>query len=548
MKLVMYAVLICSVWCVVQAQTGGTLRANFQLDAQQYSQDTIIKAEQPPEKVSSMGFLSLIYSYDKFEAGMRYEGFFNPLVGIDPKYTGSGIPFRYAMYRNDEVEATVGNFYEQFGSGMILRLYQDWALGVDNSIDGLRIKATPLNGLQLTGVVGKQRSYFSLGPGIVRGVDADINLNEMDIFGQGWLGEDVQVRLGASGVSKYQPSSDPLLKIPLNVFAYSTRARVSSGGFNVYGEWAYKINDPSEANSKSFNPGNGLYVSAAYSGTGLGVNLIFKRIDNMDFRSDRAAAINSLTLSFLPALTKQHTYRLATMFPYATQPNGEIGLQGEVVYTFPKNSFLGGKYGTTVTVNYANLHNLDSTLTDTSVNRFTYESKFFAFGKTLLFNDLNIEVSHIWSKSFKSTVMFATQSYQRDIIEGKNEYGLIHPTIAVLEGTYTINSTNALRCELQHLGVSADSVKADKNNWAFGLLEYTYNSNWYFTVFDEWNYGNHNEQEKIHYYSGAVAFVKNTTRVSFGYGRQRAGILCVGGVCRVVPAANGLTLSVTSSF
>jgi len=32
------------------------------------------------------------------------------------------------------------------------------------------------------------------------------------------------------------------------------------------------------------------------------------------------------------------------------------------------------------------------------------------------------------------------------------------------------------------------------------------------------------------------------------YGRQRAGIFCVGGVCRQVPAANGLTLSVTSTF
>ena len=32
------------------------------------------------------------------------------------------------------------------------------------------------------------------------------------------------------------------------------------------------------------------------------------------------------------------------------------------------------------------------------------------------------------------------------------------------------------------------------------------------------------------------------------YGKQRAGVFCVGGVCRAVPASNGLTFSFTSSF
>ncbi|HML86108.1 MAG TPA: DUF6029 family protein [Bacteroidales bacterium] len=32
------------------------------------------------------------------------------------------------------------------------------------------------------------------------------------------------------------------------------------------------------------------------------------------------------------------------------------------------------------------------------------------------------------------------------------------------------------------------------------------------------------------------------------YGRQREGLLCVGGVCRQVPAATGFTLTLTTSF
>ena len=31
-------------------------------------------------------------------------------------------------------------------------------------------------------------------------------------------------------------------------------------------------------------------------------------------------------------------------------------------------------------------------------------------------------------------------------------------------------------------------------------------------------------------------------------GKQREGLLCIGGVCRQVPASNGMTFSLTTSF
>ena len=36
--------------------------------------------------------------------------------------------------------------------------------------------------------------------------------------------------------------------------------------------------------------------------------------------------------------------------------------------------------------------------------------------------------------------------------------------------------------------------------------------------------------------------------MQLGYGKQREGLLCIGGVCRQVPASNGLTFSLTTSF
>jgi hypothetical protein len=103
--------------------------------------------------------------------------------------------------------------------------------------------------------------------------------------------------------------------------------------------------------------------------------------------------------------------------------------------------------------------------------------------------------------------------------------------------------------ELQHLYTDQDEgEKTVKGNWVMGLLEFNIAPKWFFTVFDEYNYGNSDPDMRLHYYSAAMAYVQGTTRISLAYGRQREGLLCVGGVCRAVPAANGFTLTISSSF
>ena len=48
----------------------------------------------------------------------------------------------------------------QFGSGLVLRSYEDKGLGIDHSLDGIRLKYVPINGLYVTGLIGKSRTYF----------------------------------------------------------------------------------------------------------------------------------------------------------------------------------------------------------------------------------------------------------------------------------------------------------------------------------------------------------------------------------------------------
>ncbi|MFM8473756.1 MAG: DUF6029 family protein, partial [Candidatus Kapaibacterium sp.] len=51
----------------------GTVRADFELQAQSYRADSLIGAPKVPERVLTAGFLNLLYTRDNLTIGMRYE-------------------------------------------------------------------------------------------------------------------------------------------------------------------------------------------------------------------------------------------------------------------------------------------------------------------------------------------------------------------------------------------------------------------------------------------------------------------------------------------
>lgn len=515
----------------------GQLHGNFQLDAQYYRDDSLIGAKKIPEKILSNSFLNLTYTRGSFFAGLRYEAYLNPLNGYDGRYKGSGIPHRYAGYAKEGFEVTIGNFYEQFGNGLILRAYEEKNLGIDNSIDGIRMRYEPAKGVYIKGFIGSQRAFFTLGPGLIRGLDMEVSLNEAL---QALNESKVRMTLGGSGVSRYQQDDDPIYILPENILALAGRGSIQYDKLTLSGEYAYKVNDPSAVNKYIYKPGEAIVVNLAYATKGLGISLAAKRIDNMNFRSDRTASGNDLTLSFLPAISKQHTYMLPAFYPYATQPNGELGFQGEVAYTFKKGTTLGGKYGTTITLNYSVIHGLDTT--QVADQKIGYTAPFFKPGQRY-FEDRNIEISKKISPKLKGAYTFMHIEYNKDAVQGLAGFGTVFGYINVLEMSYKISKLHSIRVEAQHMG-----TPQDMGSWAAALVEYTIAPHYFIAVADQYNYGNSDVKKQIHYYLTQVGYLKNTLRIAAGFSRQREGIVCVGGVCRNVPAASGFTLSVTNSF
>jgi hypothetical protein len=545
----LHAALLCGILLFSASsafsQDLGRITGSFQTDAQIYFADSVINAPEVDEKFLSNSYVQLIYQRGNISAGLRFEAYLNPLLGFEPRqdYEGVGIPYRFATYTGDKIEITAGNIYDQFGNGLVLRAYQEWTLGIDNSIDGIQVKFKPVPGLYIKGLAGKQRdNRFDKGDGIVRAADAEVFLNELI---PSLADSKTKLSIGGSFVSRFQKDLDPTLKLPQNVAASAARFQLNSGGFSLSSEFAYKVNDPSTTNGKVYNQGTAAYLSGGYSRKGLGITFSAKRIDNFDFRSDRTGVLTELQLSFLPPTTKIHTYRLPTLYPYATQPNGEIGGQIDIIYTIPKNTTLGGKYGTQIYVNYSRIHGLDTTH---NAGGFTYESSILWDPDKLYFQDFNIEINKKWSKKLRTTFSYIFLTYNKDIIEFGTPnagYGTLKSHIAMVEVQYSPKRKHSVRAEFQHNFVVDQK---DKGHWAFLLVEYSISPHWYFSVFDEYNYGNLHVEDRHHFYNGSVSYVFGSNRVAIGYARQREGLLCVGGICRVVPSSNGITLSISSTF
>ncbi|NQU32810.1 MAG: hypothetical protein HQ521_06205 [Bacteroidetes bacterium] len=528
------------------------VHGSFEIDAMYYQADDALGITDSLINGNVFGFnafADIIYTLGDFSAGFRYEAYLPPIAGFDRNLDGQGFPYLWASYTTGKFSFTVGNFYEQFGNGFTLRTYQEWTLGYDNSINGARVIYEPIKGLIFKGVYGTQRYFWAKyeknGRGIVKGFDGEINFN--DVFSS-LSDSKIRLILGGSAVSKYQSDQLKSLKLPQNVASFAGRFNLGIGKFNFSSEYAYKINDPSAVNNYIYKSGDAFIFSGSYSTKGLGVFAQFKRIDNMSFKSDHSVTSNALDINFLPPLIEAHTYMLAAMYPYATQPNGEMGFQVEITYKVPKKSKIGGKYGMGISINYSQMNDIarekaNDTAYIGQTGTMGWKSDFFKFGDQIFNRDLTIEIDKKFSKNFKSIFKYIYQDYDIATILGHTGDPNVKANIAIVDMTYKFTSTKSIRCELQGLW-----TKEDKGDWAAVLVEYTVSPHWFFSVADQYNYGNKHSYEQIHYYTGSFGYTMQTTRFALTYGRQREGVVCVGGVCRQVPASNGFSLTISSSF
>ena len=539
-RLTLILLSFCSILSTHAQQKGVSLSGSVQSDMLLPQSDEKIGAEKKEDFVTNT-YADLQLQSQYVDAGARLEYLQHPLPGFENDFKGWGVPNFWVKGKLEKAELTFGTFYEQFGSGFILRTYEERSLGIDNSLLGGRLFMKPIEGITLKLLSGKQRTYWKWDGGLISGADINVSIDE-------WISSlndnGTRLSLGASWVNKYEKDEVILYpdnfnyryNLPKFVNAWDVRANLSKGPWGVLVEYAQKTQDPSYDNDYSYAKGHVAMLSGSYSKKGLSILLQGKRSENMSFRSKRSGMGTSAHINHLPAFTLDHTYALAALYPYATQlASGEWAYQAEVGYNFKRKTTLGGRYGMNVKLNYSYVRAIDNA--------------WFKWGDQTYYQDLNVQLSRKFTKDFKLNLMYMNQRYNQAVIEKHGE--MVHSDIFVADGLFQLAPKTRLRCELQYL-----STKQDQGEWVFGLMELSLAPHWMFTLSDMWNCGdtseeaiaNYGSNTHYHYYQGLITYNVGSHRIQAGYGRTRAGYNCSGGVCRYVPATKGFTLSYNYNF
>ena len=557
MKRIYYLILtFLSFYPNIYAQVDSTKQSNkliftgsVQSDLLFPQEDKSIGSTKSKYRVLTNTFTDLNLNYKNLSAGVRFEDLKHPLPGFENDYKGIGLPYFYVRGKWNNLDITLGTFYEQFGSGFILRTYEERSLGIDNSLLGGRVIYKPTKGLTFKAITGRQRHYWNINKSIISGVDAELNIDE---WCKSMREANLNLMLGGSFVNKYESKTNDnimvdrthLLNLPEYVNAWDIRMQMIKGGLSILAEYAQKTQDPSFANGYIYRSGKVAMLSASYSQNGMSFLFQAKRSNDMTFKSSRSTIGVSSYINHLPAFTQDQTYALAALYPYATRPDGEWAYQAQFGYKFKRKTVIGGRYGMNVKINFSHVRAIDKTLNlKTSLDGKTlqgtkgYGSVFFKWGKQTFYQDFNVQLERKINKNFKLNFMYMNQIYNKTVIEG--EGGMIRSNIFIADGKYKFSNKLNLRGEIQYL-----STKNDQKDWIFGLLELSIVPHLMFTASDMYNLGS----TKIHYYQGYVTLIYGANRFQLGYGRTRSGFNCSGGVCRYVPATKGFTLSYNYNF
>ena len=134
--------------------TGLRVTGSIQSDVLIPESDKKIHTEDTDDWGLTNTYVELNATSEQLEAGLRFEYLQHPLPGFEKDFKGWGVPFAYLKGNFGNTEVSLGSFYEQFGSGFILRTYEERSLGIDNSLVGAKVVTRPVKGVQLKALAG----------------------------------------------------------------------------------------------------------------------------------------------------------------------------------------------------------------------------------------------------------------------------------------------------------------------------------------------------------------------------------------------------------
>jgi len=297
-------------------------------------------------KLYSNNYLKLDYVNGRFSAGLQAEYYPMPLPGYSQELKGVGLPGKYVAWQDKYWSLTAGDFYEQLGTGILFRSWEDRTLGWNNSIGGGRFTYhTPKELFSMKVLGGYRRRGLWYGNEVMGAAQAAFQWHS--------------IRLEGSALLEKDPAA------PFT-WGWNALAAYEHGGFSARAEWVGRA----KGNAQTLELG---YAAKKFSST-----VTVRRLQQMQ---------DPMELNYLPSLCMEQSYVLATLNPYTTFASGELGGTADFYYRLKSwKLHLNGSY----------IFALPSALKKHEVLRMTYR-------------DLNVQVEKKWTRRFKMVAFMSIQ-------------------------------------------------------------------------------------------------------------------------------------------
>ena len=293
----------------------------------------------------SNNYLKLDYLRGRLSAGLQMEWYPSPMLGYNPSLKGFGVPGKYVAWNATNWSLTLGDYYEQFGTGLVLRSWEDRALGWNNSIGGARlVLRTRDNALSAKILYGFPRKDLWYAPIQVAGASVSWQPGEFSI---------------EAGVVD-------LIDGKTHGIGWSVAPAWAHNGFTV------------KAEASGRPGGNAQAVEMTFSARGFSSALTLRRLDHM---------YDAFGMNYLPALCQEQSYMLASLNPYTTFAAGEVGGVIDLFYRHKSWKFH---------VNGSMIYALPKALVHYDIYRMAYR-------------DLNMDVEKRWNSRLKTILFVSIQ-------------------------------------------------------------------------------------------------------------------------------------------
>ncbi len=478
-----------------------------------------------------------------------------------------GIKEYYAEFRRDGLLARGGTYYNLIGRGLVLNTFESRPLGFDTQTEGIKLEY-------------ERPEFNAMAHGGVMDYADIVNPSRVEQYllrgASGTVRPIPEVSIGGSYLAATGRKTQNGFSREFDAYFREMFLGGSYQGFRTYLNLADSRSQlDSVARSRTTSPlhGYGAYGLLGFNNENVGVTAEYKnyRFDLLEPNEQQVNTRSTRALPFQnpPNLIPEHDKTLLARNPHAPDFSDEVGFQLETLL-YPTDALtvtllaVGGSrhnsweavedtVGGTSRTRYQRINDAPVSFPELKDIRYSPYWELYAHGEYQLNEDVSLAMALqrrdnvIYGEGNGTTLLPTSETYKAttlmlESITNLSDEDNLH---AILELQKVFDSKKAT------IGVDSLGIAPSDGNYNNVLLtlEYSRSPRWSVNTRIEWT-STEKEQggQQIWPVVGATYRIGNAHTVGVQYGSERGGVVCTGGVCRLINPFSGFRFTVLSTL